>query len=566
MNLHSLTESDLRQFADNLAIYYRGEDCYESGVIYQFELSEAGIRARVRGNYGNYKIKIDHTAEEVEAQCNCPYDGYICKHIIAVLLHYLRTTHAPIEPPQMSGITMLEHALRELTQPQLLDLVMGLARQKAEVRRSLLVAMPIASHLLRQQLRDPLRVQHLQEQIDQGLLELKYQSEYSDYYYDREYADDEPNPALESALEEAKMLHPADQLEVFWHAITAANQLFNTVPINTAPIATALQLYGRAVTQLELTPTTKQSYFNALLAAFDWEMCTQGNLTAAIKSALDCICTVPEDYRYLIEQFEAKETEAIDWIAGYYLQLGDDENYLRVRQGHLGQEAQYLELADFWQRRGAVDQTLATLEAGAIYLVETRYQPPSGQPYLIVPKSSQLFERLAAYYHEAADPENLCRVLVMTIDYCGVTLPLYQQVEALASQLGQWATLRPELLKLARFNREVLAKIYLYEQNWQAALELAHQKSAYEPLRVLVADGVKFHHPEAAISIYKELVQAHLDRQDRKSHTIIASYIRAMRAIYLTVLQDEVLWQGYLRDLRDRHRRYPALQHELKRL
>jgi hypothetical protein len=565
MDLHSLTESDIRQFADSLPVYYRGEDCYESGAIEQFGISATGIYARVRGHYGNYKVKIAHTADRLVAQCNCSDEGNGCKHTIAVLLHYLRMPPEPSTPPQISGMVLLEQALTELTHPQLRDLVLGLARQKWEVRRSLLAAIQISPYLLRQRVRNPGQVLQLQQQISQGLTELKYQSEYSDYYYDREYAEDEPYPLLESALEEAKILHPADQLEVFWHGITAGNQLFDEVLINTAPIATALQLFATAVTQLELTPLAKQNYFNALLDTLSWKMCQQSTLKEAIKTALDTICTVAEDYRYLIEQFEASQADAIDWIAGYYLQLGDDANYLRVRQAHLWREEQYLELAEFWQQRADRASALATLEAGASYLVETRHQPPNGDR-LAVPKSSALFDRLADHYRQIADTENRCRILIMTIDYCGVTLALYQQIEALAHQLEQWPMLRPELLKLAKFNREVLAQIYLYEQNWQAALELADQKNAYEPLRVLVADGVKTQQPESAISIYKELIQANADRKERKYCIVAATYARAVKAIYLTVLGDEVTWQGYLQELRDRYQRYSALHDEFKRL
>ena len=564
MNLPALTAAEIRHFADSLPIYYRGEDCYASGAIEQFSLNAGAIQARVRGNSGNYNVAITNAANRLETQCNCLDDSYVCEHIIAVLLHQLRRGPDLIALTPPHSLTVLEQALDELSHRQIRDFVLDLAQQKCEVRRLLLAAIRFSPQLLRQQMLNPVQVNYLQQQISHGLSELKYQSEYSDYYYDREYAEDEPAPLLESALEEARMLHPTDQLAVFWHVVTAGNQLFSKALISPTPIAIALRLYAIDVTQLDLSPPAKQPYFNALLAACNWQMCQHGNLTEAIKAALDQMCTAPADYRYLIEQFEESDAAAIDWIAGYYRQLGDDENYLRVRQSNLWREEQYVELAEFWHQRGDRAAALATLETGALYLVETRYQAASGH-HITPPKSSLLFDQLANYYRQIADNDNLCRVLVMTVDYCGVTLALYRQIEALANQLEQWLTLRPELLKLARLNREVLAKIYLYERNWQAALELADQKNAYEPLRVLVADGIKHHHPASAIAIYKALVQAHIERQDRKCR-VAAGYVRAVKSIYLTVLKDEATWQGYRHELCDRYRRDLALQDELHRL
>ena len=69
-------------------ILERGRDYFENGSV--LNLSENGTtwKAIVEGNYGNYRVRLtmEHNEEVRDHQCNCPYDGTICKHVAAVAL------------------------------------------------------------------------------------------------------------------------------------------------------------------------------------------------------------------------------------------------------------------------------------------------------------------------------------------------------------------------------------------------------------------------------------------------------------------------------------------------
>jgi hypothetical protein len=113
-----------------------------------------------------------------------------------------------------------------------------------------------------------------------------------------------------------------------------------------------------------------------LIEALAWDMCDYGAVTEALKNALDALCTVPEDYHYLIGQLDSSDdVSAQDWIAGYYLRLGDEKNYLQVRQKHLETEAQYLELAEYWKQKGESSRYLDTLEEYVSKLTQKRNGP-----------------------------------------------------------------------------------------------------------------------------------------------------------------------------------------------
>ena len=70
-------------------IYFRGKDYYENGNVSDLQnLGKNHWIAEVEGNYGNYnvEINIDELGNINNYTCNCPYDGDICKHVVATLL------------------------------------------------------------------------------------------------------------------------------------------------------------------------------------------------------------------------------------------------------------------------------------------------------------------------------------------------------------------------------------------------------------------------------------------------------------------------------------------------
>lgn len=70
-------------------IYYRGEDYYKNGYVTDIQnLDNNRWIAEVEGNYDDYNVEIhlDDQGNIKNYSCNCPYDGAICKHVVATLL------------------------------------------------------------------------------------------------------------------------------------------------------------------------------------------------------------------------------------------------------------------------------------------------------------------------------------------------------------------------------------------------------------------------------------------------------------------------------------------------
>lgn len=68
-------------------ILERGEDYYETGAVSELEeTSPEEWTATVEGT-DTYNVEISLAGEEIESwYCDCPYDGEICKHVVATLL------------------------------------------------------------------------------------------------------------------------------------------------------------------------------------------------------------------------------------------------------------------------------------------------------------------------------------------------------------------------------------------------------------------------------------------------------------------------------------------------
>ena len=68
-------------------IWMRGEEYYEIDAVSELEeISPGEWTATVEGT-DDYNVEISMDGNEIESwYCDCPYDGEICKHVVATLL------------------------------------------------------------------------------------------------------------------------------------------------------------------------------------------------------------------------------------------------------------------------------------------------------------------------------------------------------------------------------------------------------------------------------------------------------------------------------------------------
>jgi uncharacterized Zn finger protein len=143
----------------------------------------------------------------------------------------------------------------------------------------------------------------------------------------------------------------------------------------------------------------------------------------------------------------------------------------------------------------------------------------------------------------------------------------YQILENLAESLDQWEMLRLKLLASLAENRhfDVLARIHLYEENWDAAWDAAtSRESRYQSTYIQeeVAQATEQHRPQRAIKFYLSRAEQLIAQRGRKNYAVASQYLQRIRNLSKSIDRMDH-WQQTIATLRENHRNLPALQDEL---
>ena len=86
-----LTQQKIEDYANDNRLYKRGLDCYKQGIVSEVSKIEKSVQATVFGsNDQEYSVKISFDDRVINIfKCTCPYDGGVCKHLVAVMLYCL---------------------------------------------------------------------------------------------------------------------------------------------------------------------------------------------------------------------------------------------------------------------------------------------------------------------------------------------------------------------------------------------------------------------------------------------------------------------------------------------
>ncbi|MCT7985356.1 hypothetical protein NG796_18955 [Laspinema sp. A4] len=396
---------------------------------------------------------------------------------------------------------------------------------------------------------------------------------YDDYYEEEDYDEEANYPDLDDVFSIIQTLELAEQIDVLWKVVTEANQYFikEKYLIGTYEVTTAIELFAKAVVTVEVQMPEKQSYIDSVLNLLQWQMFENEELDKVIKDTLDLICTMPEDYLYVIQSLPkySKGENTLDWMADFYRRLGDEENYMRLREANLNQPFQYVELASYWREKGDVEKYRTTLERWVstgrknhLDLGDKR----SNNYYKIRLQDQNILSELTKFYQEQGDLENLYRLLMLKLQENGYSFALYHQLKEVATGLHRWELTRQQILERVAGIPNQLAEIYLEEQEWDKAIALSETSNCAQFTDLKIAEAVKEHRPQAAIAIYEKVMLKYIQNKTRANYQTAAMYAQTIKSIYLDILKDSSVWQGYIDQLRQTYRSYRALQDEFKGL
>lgn len=576
MNLNDLTVEKITEFADSPAIFHQGQECYDNGSVEQFFMSGKGIKAKVKAKTEQYSVEIRTGQGKLTTDCTCAYPGEVCEHIVAVLLYSLlgdpeEQDDDEYEEPMMmvvphQGIPVPGNILQQLLRGELyIEDVFELIAQAERLNN--VIPFPNAKKMTVAELKQ--EIQEFFEAVQAG------EEEPANPFDGGFFALNQPDlPNLNAVFAQVQHLTPEEQIDVLWYVVTSGNLIFSQTGtvFGEAQIADAVDLFARCVKALELEMPQKEVYLNSLIAAFDWPMFLNEELDFALREAMDILCSTEEEFRYAIATLETigLERNSREWVMNAYRRLGDDETFLQLYEENLNRVEQYLMLATYWRdMQGNIPKSIAILERWITEQTPKNQDKLADWAYLYYedcPSTDELLTELTEYYYEQGDRPNLYRLLLLWLRIDGLCLELYDKLKSVAMELKCWEDCQRQMHLFARDDAEVLATIYLKEQNWEAAISLAQTADCPVAVKQAVATQVKSSHPEEAIALYDQLVHHYIQKKNRTNYQSAAKLVKQIRKIYLSILNRPFLWENYLCDLQQQYQRYRALQEELQKL
>jgi uncharacterized Zn finger protein len=575
-----LSEKIIRERAVEQS-FQKGLAYYLSGAIYEptWQSIPNGIMlmAFCEGSSApSYQLSVKLDAEGVRsASCTCPYDwGGDCKHIVALLLTYLR------QPEKFTVQKSVTELLSGLEKDALAEVIIRLVERNPDLYDDLEIIIPSVTAAKSKS--DPSKErQHTQvsEQVYRKQVKrILKQSRYEDgdeYGSVPTYLDD-----LEEVRKTAQQFLDANDAQgaliILLVLLEETIDDYESEMDYDGDVASFIQSLGLPLAEAILSVEMDDQSYQSLYASIEESL---KNLDESIEESELEVITVALDYGWTDLPDQESQWEEYDedtWMlfdelqqarlnvlerqkrVDEFLQLAQKANKLRyilkllqlgryddaiIESQALINEQEIFSVAQQLRETGHISEALA--------LAERALQQP-GQHNLelatwLAPLEENRGETNLALlaYHAAFDVQP--------------AITWYRHLKRLSGK--NWERLRPELMKRVNENTtpDTLADIYLEEQDWDAAIAMAEKISWPFNLLEKVADGVLAHRPDWVIRLsLKQAEELILKTQSNLYPSAAKWLLRAKKAYQIKGQAND--WQSYISNLRANYARRPALQ------
>lgn len=596
MSEPNLTEAAIRSLTTSQS-FSRGEEYYRAGAVLDLERRGDTLLAQVEGSsYEPYDVTIKLDAGGiVQAHCTCPYDwGGYCKHIVAVLLTYVRQPTKIQERPPVAAlladldrdalIGLLTALLDE--HPYLADWVeaqVAIRQRQPEAERQ-----PEAAARPRQR-RTPLDPTPFRRQVHNILHSLDYMRPSEAYWHTggmvsqlREVIQ-QAQPFLEAGDGRNALVILEAVAEVYvdrWFEFDDSDGELGGLFADFGPA------FAEAILSADLSPEECAAWAEKL-TAWQGEIARYGvdeGFDVAIAAAVQ-----GWDYPPLQRAMQGHITELGAWEgeAPWYAddlavarlnvleRQGRTDEYLNLAEAE-GQTTRYVTmLVKLGRSQEAVDyglQYLATTD-DALALAQALREHQMSQLALQVAEHGLALwgqtTTLARWLRDFAaglGETELALKAARTAFTTSPTLADYQAVQPLAGTA--WPQVKGDLLKRLATTSYTRAKIdiYLHEGMVDEAVQAIDEGSyfGYDTLERVV-DAAWESHPDWVICQCKRQAEPIMDRGQSKYYHHAVRWLGKARQAYLAAGRADE-WRAYLESLIAKHNRKYSLRPQLEAL
>ena len=573
---HPLTDEIIRSLCTPKS-FERGRELYRDRAV--FDLARQGnlLQGKCEGSDEPfYTLQVEVDAGGVRtAQCSCPYDwGGICKHLVAFLLTFV---HAPDDFTERKSIPDL---LQELGRDALVDLLSRLVENDPDLYGELEAAAMTAGRGAR---------------TPGAGAQPKHETQVSEQEYRRQVKNIlgglRGRRSSESYWMMSGMVQELHQARATAYRFLEAGDAEGALTIMMA----LLEEVAGSYEQFDDSDGDLGDFLGGLgqdLAEVILSQDLSGRERKALENRLTPIVDELVDYGIDDIQIAVLALEE-GWSA---LSLEDENEYwsgdlTQVRLNVLERQGRVDEFLDLCQAAGEhLRHAMKLLELGrkdeAVQVATNRLETADealaiarrlrdldhvqdavavGERGLLLEGyKSKLGNWLGALEEVQGREKDALLAYRMAFDSLP-SLELYQTLQRLAGR--GWQALKQELISTltSSYHSSVLADVYLYEQEWDAAILLADAHAADYSLLEKVADAVLSYRPEWVISVSLGQSDHLIAKTQSKYYPAASAWLGRAKQAY-SQMDRQAEWQAYLAALKLQYARRPALQAVLRTL
>jgi uncharacterized Zn finger protein len=329
----------------------------------------------------------------------------------------------------------------------------------------------------------------------------------------------------------------------------------------------------------------RQSILNSLLEIYLWDVEMGGiGIGDQVPEILGEQASLDER-EMISKRIETEMASGRDWarsaLGGLLLELQadylDDEAYLDIcrRSGRLYDLVE--RLLELMRVEEAIDEAAQAKDYELPHLADLFVNYDHGKvaeglvrERIETSNDTRLLDWLVSYSKNQGDIQEAL-ALVERRFWLRPSVSDYVEMLSLATELDRWPTLSSEIL--ARLESEgyhgLRVEIFIEENEIDLALAALEQaikfkRSWWYPfdLSLKVAEAAEIDRPKEAIRLYTQEAERLIEMRGRGNYFAAAEYLVKVRNLY-NKLSEEKSWEVLIADLRERHKRLPALQDEL---
>ncbi len=582
MPLLSLEHIRSRATAQSFA---RGESYYHSGAIFDTVRRGNELEGRCEGSdYAPYHVRVtlDKEGGVEEALCTCPYDwGGDCKHIVALLLTYLR------DPERFAERAPVEDILLERSKEQLITLIRQMVARYPDLQA--LIDRPMPGQQPGDQ---PADTEPFRRELRQAMHTVP------------QWGDHTAEHTVYSVADAARRFEEAGDWRsacAIYQAILEECLLADQYPVDdegeyVMALNSVLERLAKCLEREEIAQddATRRAILDRLLDAYIWDvdMGGYGLGDEVMPEALlaharqDDLPAIRE--RILAAQRRKAESPYGKWGVEAYedllIQLDAlDSTDPEVTLQRLREQGLDRLLFDKLLSLGRGEDAVSVITEHLTTPHERRQVLPAlsaaGHDDTAVrlaqeTVNSQFDHRLAHWLADRYSARGDQRALLALRRQCMQQDPneaYYAALKQAAEAVGTWESVRPEIIRQLERSQEyeVLTRVYLHDQEWDAAWDTLARVPrdsvrwpSYKSLDFEVAERSRQARPRKAIPVYVDYARREIDRRSRGNYAQAAAYLAVVRDLYRQ-LGDEEAWHKLISGTREEFRQLRALQDEL---